>query len=195
MKWIGLTGGIATGKSTVSRLFESRGVPVIDADKISHSATKIGAEGYNLILKEFGTEYLLPDLRLDRQKLGDLVFKQIDHRKKLEAILHPIIQAEVQSLRQTHRDNGHLKCIYDVPLLFESKLESHYDETIVVWCDVEVQIERLMQRNRIDREQALLRISNQMPLSEKIKKATHCIDNSGDELSLIHMVDQLIDRL
>lgn len=195
MKWIGLTGGIATGKSTVSRLFESRGVPVIDADKISHSTTKFGAEGYHLILKEFGDEYLTPDLKIDRKKLGDLVFKHPGHKQKIESILHPLIQAEVQKQKLDHQEKGHLKCIYDVPLLFEGGLEKNFDETIVVWCDFEVQVERFMARNKINREQALLRISNQTPMAEKIKKATHCIDNSGDELSLIYLVDQLTDRL
>ncbi len=194
MKWIGLTGGIATGKSTVARLVESRGFKVIDADRVSHQVTAVGEDGYTEILKQFGENVLDQQLKIDRKKLAEIVFNNSDQKKKLESILHPLIQEKVQEAKQKEFDNKTKFLFYDVPLLFENNLQTQFDLTIVVWCDLQTQLNRLIQRNHLDIPQAQLRINNQMKLSEKIRLAKKCIDNSGSEFELMLVVDQLLQN-
>lgn len=195
MKWIGLTGGIAAGKSTVARLIESRGFVVIDADQISHQLTQISHEGYERIVSHFGPEILDENLKIDRKKLGHIVFSSDEKRKILEGILHPLIQSRVQKLRREYQNRGTQILFYDVPLLFENHMETQFDATVVVWCDAKTQLKRLMQRNRLTEVEALQRIQAQMPLSQKIKTATYCIDNSSSEYELILSVDVFLENL
>lgn len=192
MKWIGLTGGIATGKSSVARLIESRSYKVIDADHISHRLTKVGMPAYDHIIQTFGEEILQNDLQLDRKKLGQIIFENSEKKIALESILHPLIQEEVQVQKQRELQKGAHMCFYDVPLLFEKNLETQFDEVWVVWCDFDTQIDRLKKRNNLTVEEALLRINNQWPLPVKVKKADYCIDNSTDEISLIKIVDKFL---
>ena len=196
MKWTGLTGGIATGKSTAKKLIEGLGFPVIDADLISHSLTEPGAPGYQGILSQFGREILSAGSdRIDRKKLGNRIFSSLPDREILESILHPLIQKEVQSQRELYKSRSHRICFYDVPLLFEKNLQSQFDTTLLIWCDPSTQLTRLMKRNGLSVEDARLRMGNQMSLVEKVKRADHCIDNSGNEADLEKQLKRLIPVL
>ncbi len=195
MKWIGLTGGIATGKSTVTGLIESRGFSVIDADQISHELTQISEPGYQEILSHFGADILDPSFRLDRKKLGEIIFSSPAQKKILENILHPLIQDRVQELKEFYKLKGKSVLFYDVPLLFENNLSEQFDAVLMIWCQPEIQVMRLINRNSLSQGQAEQRIMSQMPLSEKIKKATYCIDNSGSEYELIKAVDVFLETV
>lgn len=195
MKWIGLTGGIATGKSTAKKLIESLGSPVIDADEISHQLSAVDQAGYKAIVSHFGKEVLNTDLTLDRKKLGQMIFANESLKLQLEGILHPLIRAEVLRQKEQHRANGAELCFYDVPLLFEKKLWSDFDATVLIWCDARAQLERLMARNGYSKEEALLRISNQIDLIDKVKMSTYCVDNSGDTEDLQKQLVKLLGNL
>lgn len=195
MKWIGLTGGIATGKSTVTGLIESRGFTVIDADQISHQLTQIAEPGYAQIVSHFGNEILDTSLRLDRQKLAQIIFSSPEKKLQLEHILHPLIQEKVQELKQLHEAHGKPIVFYDVPLLFENNLASQFDAVLMVWCHEDIQIKRLKLRNNLSDNEALMRIKAQMPMNEKIKQADYCIDNSGTEYELIMAVDIFLEEI
>lgn len=195
MKWIGITGGIATGKSTVSRLVESRGYKVIDADRISHQLTMMGAEGYHQIVNTFGESILDSQLKIDRQKLADIVFNQPSEKLRLEGILHPLIKQKVSEIKAEEALKKTEFLFYDVPLLFENNLKSDFDLVITVWCDESIQIKRLMNRNQLTLSQAEARLRSQFPLIEKVQKADYCIDNSGPEVDLLFMVDHLLQEM
>jgi dephospho-CoA kinase len=195
MKWIGLTGGIATGKSTVTGLIESRGYSVIDADQISHELTQLAEPGYLEILAHFGNDILDTSLRLDRKKLAQIIFSSADQKNQLEKIMHPLIQERVQDLKQGYKDKGTSFLFYDVPLLFENNMASQFDSVLMVWCQEDIQLKRLMQRNKLTEAEAQMRINAQMPMSEKIKNANYCIDNSGSEYELIVAVDVFLQQL
>lgn len=195
MKWIGLTGGIATGKSTVTGLIESRGYVVIDADHISHELTRLAEPGYNQIVSHFGNDILDTSLRIDRKKLGQIIFSSPEQKKALEGILHPLIQERVQELKEHHQARGASVLFYDVPLLFENNLASQFDAVLMVWCQEEIQLQRLMKRNNLTQAEAEARMNAQMPMTEKIRKSTYCIDNSGSEFELIMAVDTFLQQL
>jgi dephospho-CoA kinase len=192
MRWIGLTGGIATGKSTVARLIESRGFPIIDADQIAHEITQFGNEGYAQVVEQFGSEILNAQLHIDRKKLGQVIFNSAEKRRLLEGILHPLIQDEVQEQKKGYELKRVAAVFYDVPLLFENKIQSQFDEVLVVWCQRDTQLNRLMLRNGLTQDEAVSRIKAQMPLSDKIAQATYCIDNSGSEYEIIFAVDAFL---
>jgi dephospho-CoA kinase len=193
MKWIGLTGGIATGKSTVARLIESRGFPIIDADQISHEITQFGNEGYTQIVDHFGSSVLNEQLRIDRKKLGQLIFNSPEAKNQLESIMHPLIQAEVAELKKAYEVKRIPVLFYDVPLLFENKIQSQFDAILVVWCQRETQLNRLMLRNNLSKTEAQSRIQAQLPLADKIFGASYCIDNSGSDYEIIFAVDAFLE--
>ena len=195
MKWTGLTGGIATGKSTAKKLIESLGFPVVDADQISHKLSEPGASGYDKILSQFGRDFLNSDSTLDRKKLGQIIFSEPTKKQLLENILHPLIQDEVKFLRKLHQENGVSLCFYDVPLLFEKDLSSQFDTTVLIWCNASAQLGRLMARNNLTESEARLRIENQMSLVDKVRRADHCVDNSGDMADLEKQIKRLTQRL
>jgi dephospho-CoA kinase len=195
MKWIGLTGGVATGKSTVTGLIESRGYKVIDADRISHELTQLAQPGYVQILSHFGNDILDASLRIDRKKLGQIIFSSPDQKKVLEGILHPLIQERVQELKDEYEAHGASVLFYDVPLLFENNLVAQFDSVLMVWCQEDIQLQRLMKRNNLTQVEAQARMQAQMPMTEKIRKSTFCIDNSGSEFELIMAVDVFLQQL
>lgn len=195
MKWTGLTGGIATGKSTAKKLIESLGFSVIDADQISHTLSEPGQPGYAGIVSHFGKNILNSDHTIDRKKLGQIVFSDEKNKTDLERILHPLIQQEVKKQKGELLDRGDKIAFYDVPLLFEKNLQSNFDVTVLIWCDPKIQLERLMKRNSLTRDEALLRISNQLPLIQKVKWANYCVDNSGDIESLDKQIKKLLESL
>lgn len=192
MKWIGLTGGIATGKSTASQLIESLGAPVVDADKISHDLSRAGASGYVKIVSHFGADILNSDQSIDRKKLGDLIFSNSQMKTELEQILHPLIQEKVQEQRRYHQQQGKVVCFYDVPLLFEKNLKQNFDHTVLIWCHHKMQMARLMERNKMTIDEAAKRIQNQIPLIQKVSQADFCIDNSGDQEDLFKQIKYLL---
>ncbi|AZZ37644.1 dephospho-CoA kinase [Bdellovibrio sp. qaytius] len=178
MKWIGLTGGIATGKSTVKKRLEVLNIPVIDADLISHELSTVGGLGYKAIVSHFGHEILNPDQTIHRKKLGEIVFNDSQKLLQLEQLLHPLIQAEVQTRKAKFKSQGQALCFYDVPLLFEKKLEKQFDQIVLVYAPITTQVDRIMLRDGLSHTQALARISAQLPMAAKIQRSHHCLDNS-----------------
>lgn len=195
MEWIGLTGGIATGKSTVKNKLVSLNIPVIDADMISHEITQAGGLGYEQIVSHFGKDILHADQSLNRKQLGDIVFNDAQKLLQLEQILHPIIQAEVQTRKKKFHEGGEAFCFYDVPLLYEKKLEAQFDQIVLVYAPVTTQVERIMLRNNLTHTQALARINAQLPMSQKINRANHCLDNSTNQDDLNLQVLNLVNVL
>lgn len=192
MKWIGLTGGIATGKSTVKKLIEGRGFPVIDADLISHELTRIDGLGYQKIRSHFGDQVFNSDQSLNRSLLAEIIFNDTQKRTELENILHPLIQIEVQKQKEQHRQTKIPFCFYDVPLLFEKNLADGFDSIVLVWCRADVQIQRLKSRSQLSDEEVFARLLSQMEMAYKLKNSDFCIDNSADLLSLEKQVDRLL---
>lgn len=179
MKKIGLTGGIASGKSTVSRWLIQHGYPVIDADKISREIVAVGEPVLRKIAEEFGDDMILPTGELDRKKLAILVFQDDKKRVKLNALLHPLIRTRMlKELDQLEKERARAAFL-DIPLLYESGLESWVDKIIVVYVSEINQLKRLMTRNRLAESQARARIDSQIPLSEKVKLADAVVDNNG----------------
>ncbi|MDW8247459.1 MAG: dephospho-CoA kinase [Sandaracinaceae bacterium] len=191
MKVIGLTGGIASGKSTVARRFRELGVPVVDADMIARELVAPGSEALKEIVQHFGLEFLTPQGELNRAKLGEFVFSNDAARKKLESIIHPrIAQASIEKLAALSQ-KGFPYAIYEAALLVEGGRWKWLDGLIVVAASPEIQLARLRARDGLDEAQALARIRAQAPLEEKLKAATWVIWNDGDLDSLFVKVDAL----
>lgn len=179
MRVIGLTGGIATGKSTVAGFLEERGAVVIDADVLSREAARPGRPALERIATAFGKEVLLPDGTLDRKRLGDIVFASPEKRRRLEEIMHPEIRRLADERINRLAGEGHALVFYMAPLLIEAGALDRVDEVWVVTVRPEIQLERLMRRNNIGRAEAERIISSQMPLAEKERYGKLLIDNSG----------------
>ncbi|UQZ46976.1 dephospho-CoA kinase [Bacillus sp. PK3-037] len=176
---IGLTGGIASGKSTVANMMTEKGITVIDADIIAKQAVEKGMPAYRQIIGEFGEDILLENGDIDRRKLGALVFTNEQKRLALNSIVHPAVREEMLKRRDESIANQETFVVLDIPLLFESKLESLVDKIIVVSVTKELQLARLTKRNQLTEEEALSRIRSQIPLEEKVSRADNVIDNSG----------------
>lgn len=176
---IGLTGGIATGKSTVARFFEEQGAVVIDADTLSREAVAPGSRALERIVDAFGREMLLPDGGLDRKRLGKLVFSDANKRRRLEEIVHPEISRLADERIARAAAEGHRVVFYMAPILIEAGTSSRVGEIWVVTVTPAVQLERLMKRNVIGRAEAVRIIASQMPLAEKERHGRVVIDNSG----------------
>lgn len=175
----GLTGGIATGKSTVSAMFAHLGCRVIDADQLAREVVAPGQPAYAAIVAEFGREVLLPDGYLDRKRLGAIVFADPDRRKRLEAITHPAIRLRhLRILSALEEEEFEGIVIWDVALLFETGGVDLVDRAIVVFTDEATELERLMVRDGLGEDEARARIRSQMPVVEKAKRAHYVIDNS-----------------
>jgi len=179
---VGLTGGIACGKSTVSRMLEARGAAIVDADRIARDVVSPGRPALLDIRETFGDDVIGADGSLDRKRLGAIVFGDEAARKKLEAITHPRIRAEMkrQIEEWNAKEPGRL-VVVDIPLLFESRLDRMFafEDILVVYVPREVQLERLMARDGMSREDAERRIDAQLPIEEKRRLADVVIDNSG----------------
>ncbi len=178
---IGLTGGIATGKSSVALFFTEHGVPVIDADQLARAAVLPGSTALEQIISLFGREVLTREGALDRKRLGGMVFSDPEKRRKLENILHPEIQKKAEECIIQAAQAGHRRVIYMAPLLIETGASNRMDDIWVVTVRPEIQLERLMQRDGISAAQAQRIIDSQMPLSEKERYGSVIIDNSGTE--------------
>lgn len=178
---IGLTGGIATGKSSVARFFEEHGIPVIDADQLARDAVQPGSAALERIVALFGNKILTQDGQLDRKRLGALIFRVPEKRRQLEAILHPEIRNLAEKRIIQAANAGYQRVIYMAPLLIEAGATERVDTIWVVTVRPEIQLERLMRRDGINREQAERIVASQMPLSEKERCGSVVIDNSGSE--------------
>lgn len=178
---IGLTGGIATGKSTVSRLFRELGVPIVDADQLARQVVTKGSEALQELVDFLGEEILQPDGRLDRSRLGEIIFADPEIRQKVDEIMHPRVFVQMQEATQKALASAQTPIvILDVPLLFESGYTLRLaDDTVVVYARPSVQRARLMARNNMDATEADRRIASQMALEEKLRRADYVIDNSG----------------
>lgn len=189
---VGLTGGIATGKSTVSAMLQRLGAVVIDADQLAREVVEPGEPALAEIVGEFGREVLRADGTLDRKRLGAIVFGDAAQRARLEAITHPRIRERfAQRLAGLLAREFRGLVFFDAPVLVESGGYTTMDRLVVVTADEPTQIARLVARDGIDREEARRRIASQMPLAEKAKLAHHVIDNSGDRAATETRVRQV----
>lgn len=177
-KTIGLTGSVATGKSTVSNMIQQAGIPLVDADIAARKVVEPGTEGLQEIVAYFGEEILLADGTLNRAKLGEIIFKDKEKREKLNEITHPRVKDYMLEARERFFRAGEELVFFDIPLLFESHLESLVDQIVVVWTTLETELKRLMERNNLTKEDALRRIESQMGIDEKARKADFVIDNN-----------------
>ena len=177
---IGITGGIASGKSSVSTFIKELGFLIIDADIVAREVVEPGEEAYQEIVKAFGDDILLPEGGIDRAKLGNLIFHDEEKRLRLNSIVHPAVRKRMKEQAEKAFQNGAKTVFMDIPLLFESKLTYMVEKTLLVYVDEEVQLERLMNRNSLSKKDALARISSQMPLNEKKALADAVVNNNGD---------------
>ena len=186
---IALTGGIATGKSTVASLLALNGMRVIDADTISH---EILDASVSWVKEHFGEEFVNGS-KVDRAKLGNLVFSNLEAKKTLEDFLHPKIRAEIE-LRSEKQDGFKFPYLIDIPLFFENGAYN-IKESVVVYTPRDVQLERFMKRNKYSEEESLKRIASQMPIDEKKTKATWVIDNSLKLKNLQQEVEDFVELI
>jgi len=185
---IALTGGIATGKSTVASLLGLSGLRIIDADKISHTILE---QNVAWVQEHFGADFITPRGKVDRPALGKVVFSDTKKKALLENFLHPLIRLEIE--RQSEKqDSFKYPYLIDIPLFFEN---SNYDikDSVVVYTPVEIQLERYMKRNGYSEEESLKRINSQMPIDEKKQKATWVIDNSKNLKHLQQEVEDFVE--
>lgn len=187
---VGLTGGIATGKSTVSRMFADRGAKIVDADQIARLVVEPGTEGLRQVVEAFG-ERVLQGEELNRKVLGSIIFSDEKARLRLNQILHPLIRQEMFRQTKLYKKSGAPVIIWDVPLLFESKLTDLVKKVIVVYVSEEVQLQRLQQRDELTKEEAIKRIRSQISIDKKKKLADYVIDNQGPISRTESQVDQL----
>ena len=179
MKWVGLTGGIATGKSTVAQILRESGLPVVDADALVHRILSLKGEGYQSIVSHFGESILLPSVDIDRGILGSIVFQNSEKLTELESILHPLVQLASQEERLRLEKQGCNLAFYEIPLLFEKNLEYRFDATVLVYASRKLQKERLMKRNQMSEEAAEQRLKAQIDIEEKVARAGWVIQNNS----------------
>jgi dephospho-CoA kinase len=191
----GLTGGIASGKSTVTKTFRSNGIPMVDADIVARQVVEVGTPGLEQVLNTFGSEYRQSDGTLDRIKLGILIFADREARHSIDKIMLPLISAEsgVQ-LKKLHED-GHVIVGYDAALICEMGNVENFRPLIVVHCPRDTQVGRLMSRNNLTRAEAVARIEAQMAVEKKIALADYVVDTSGSIEFSIKQTEDIIQIL
>jgi dephospho-CoA kinase len=189
---IGLTGGIACGKSSVSKLLAQNGIKVINADELAHRAIEPDGPAYSAVVKEFGCGIVKEDGRIDRRKLGEIVFKDRDARKRLESFVHPVVMTEIKQAIQQAKEAGSGILVVEIQLLFEVGWEDLFDQIWVVSASIEEQLKRLQERDQLTKQKAMMRIAAQLPLSRKVDKADVVIDNSKGfsdlEAQVLHLI-------
>ncbi|MBM7571954.1 dephospho-CoA kinase [Aquibacillus albus] len=176
---IGLTGGIASGKSTISNMITTFGIPVIDADVISRQVVEPGESAYRKIVDYFGENILHDDRTINRNKLGQIVFSDEEKRKALNKMVHPEVRKTMLNQKEDLINAGNKAVVLDIPLLFESKRTALVDQILVVYVDEDTQLSRLMKRDGFTEEESQSRIKSQMPLKQKQEMADAIIDNRG----------------
>ncbi|MNO38783.1 Dephospho-CoA kinase [compost metagenome] len=193
---MGLTGGIASGKSTVSAMFVDKGARLVDADVIAREVMLPGSPVLAAAVQQFGEDILLPDGTLNRVRLGEIVFNAPEARQKLNDLTHPAIRREIKNrMYALEQEDPRRLILVDIPLLYESELDNLFQEITVVYVPRELQLVRLMERNRLTPEQAEGRLQAQMDIELKRSRANYVIDNSRDLAHTKQQVDVLWDRL
>lgn len=191
---IGLTGSIASGKSTVSNMLKEYGVPIVDADAVARQVVEPGTETLKKIVEAFGEDILTETGELDRKKLGSIVFNDEEKRQILNSIIHPAIRKEMLRQRDEYLAGGAKTVVMDIPLLFESKLQHLVDKILVVTVSKDVQLQRLMKRNQFTEEEAKARIRSQLPLSVKEQGADAVINNNGTIEETRKQLEQILKQ-
>ena len=178
---VGLTGGIATGKSTVARIFAGLGASILDADEIAHRLIAQGGAAYDKVAEAFGRDVLDADGTIERSRLGRIIFADQERRALLESILHPLIRREESRLVELLADTGQGRiAVTNAALLIETGFYRDYHRVVVTTCDPETQLQRIIRRDALPPEDARARITAQMPAADKIKVAHYTIDTSSD---------------
>jgi dephospho-CoA kinase len=195
VRLVGLTGGIATGKSTFAAALRALGVPVVDADALARAVVAPGAPALAAIAAAFGEGVLGPDGALDRKRLGALVFSDAGLRRRLEAITHPAIRRAMQAETARLAAEGHDLAFYDTPLLYEVGLESALALVVVVWAPPDVQRRRLAARDGLSPSDAEARLRAQWPIEEKVARADVVVENQDEAVSLGPKAARLVDDL
>jgi len=194
LKLIGLTGGAGSGKSTAAEMFRELGAAVIDADEASHAVYAPQTPGFDAVVREFGPEYVRGG-QVDRARLGELVFHDDDARRRLNAIVHPLVREWMaERTAEADRDGAEV-VIHDVPLLFENGLEGLYSDVVLVYAPERVQIKRLVEGRGISEDRARAIIAAQLPIDEKRGRAQRVIDNSGSREVTRAQVKRVWDEL
>ncbi|MEB8147191.1 dephospho-CoA kinase [Staphylococcus xylosus] len=190
-KVIGLTGGIASGKSTVSELLTAHGFKVVDADIASRQAVEKGTEGLARVKEVFGDEALDEDGNMNRSYVGEVIFNQPEKRLILNEIVHPIVRDIMEKEKEEYLEQGY-NVIMDIPLLFENDLQETVDEVWLVYTSESIQIDRLMERNDLSMEEAKARVYSQISIDKKRRMADHVIDNRDTKLELKQNLENLL---
>ena len=191
---IGLTGGIATGKSYVAGKIKEAGVPMVDADVLSREVVAPGTPGLAAVRRRFGPDAVRRDGTMDRVRIAQIVFKDKRARLDLEAIIHPAVQKAIDEFFATLPKRTPF-AVADIPLLFETGRENQFNAVVVVACPRELQLQRLMERNKLSKEDAERRLNAQLPIEQKVKKATHVIRTDGTFEQTAAQVADLIKKL
>ena len=191
---IGLTGSIASGKSTVANMLKERGYPIVDSDEIARLVVEPGSPVLKEIEKAFGEESIRADGTMNREAVGKIVFSHADKREQLNALIHPAIRKELIAQKEAHLAAGAETVILDIPLLFENKLHSYVEKIIVVSVTPDVQKKRLMERNGLSEHEASERIASQIPVAEKEQGADAVIHNNGPLAETARQVDELLAK-
>lgn len=178
MKLIGLTGGAGSGKSTVAAMLHELGAAVVDADEAAHAVYEPGEPGFDEVVAAFGREFVR-DGRIDRARLGELVFRDSAALRKLNSIVHPLVRNWMARRTAEAADGGAEVVVHDIPLLYENGLEKLYEEVVVVYVPEALQVTRLVESRGLDEGRARSIVAAQMPIEEKRRRARHVIDNSG----------------
>lgn len=193
MFWLGLTGGIATGKSRVSKALIERGEVVIDADQIARQVVAKNSAGLKRLIQVLGPDIVDKNGELSRREMGAKIFAHPETKVLVESILHPLIREEVQKQKTALKNQGLRRAFYDIPLLFETRQQDRFDAIIVVYCPDDIQTQRLMLRDGLNHAEAQLRIQNQLSIETKRQNADHVIDNSGTLDELEEQIDKMLN--
>ena len=193
-KIIGITGGIASGKSTVTEFLRQKGFQVVDADVVVHQLQKPGGRLYQVLVEHFGEKIFLENGELNRPLLASLIFSNPEEQEWSKRTQGEIIREELAALRNQFAQTEAL-FFMDIPLLFEQNYASWFDETWLVYVNRDVQLERLMKRDQISKEAAESRLNSQWPLERKISLSSHSLDNNGNQEQLIAQVVQLLEEM
>ena len=193
-KIIGITGGIASGKSTVTEFLRQKGFQVVDADAVVHQLQKSGGRLFQVLVEHFGEKVLLENGELNRPLLASLIFSNPEEQEWSKRTQGEIIREELAALRNQFAQTEAL-FFMDIPLLFEQNYASWFDETWLVYVNRDVQLERLMKRDQLSKEAAESRLNSQWPLERKISLASHSLDNNGNQEQLIAQVVQLLEEM
>jgi dephospho-CoA kinase len=190
LKLIGLTGGAGSGKSTVAEMLRELGAVVVDADEASHAAYAPGSPGFDAVVNEFGSDFVHGG-QIDRARLGELVFHDEDARRRLNAIVHPLVRMWMAERTVEAEDRGAEVIVHDVPLLFENGLEKLYSDVVLVHVPEKLQLRRLVDGRGVSEDRARAMIAAQMPIDDKRGRAQHVIDNSGTREATREQVEKV----